>query len=84
MIRILDLFCGAGGAAVGYSRAGFEVIGVDLDEQKNYPFEFIKMDAFEALEKYGPYVDAVHASPHAKAIRLCDTWVGMIMSIILY
>ena len=63
MIRILDLFCGAGGAAVGYSRAGFEVIGVDLDEQKNYPFEFIKMDAFEALEKYGPYVDAVHASP---------------------
>jgi DNA (cytosine-5)-methyltransferase 1 len=61
--KLLDLFCGAGGAAVGYSRAGFEVIGVDLDEQKNYPFEFIKMDAFEALEKYGPYVDAVHASP---------------------
>ena len=28
--RLLDLFCGAGGAAMGYHRAGFEVVGVDL------------------------------------------------------
>ena len=48
-MKLLDLFCGAGGAAEGYHRAGFEVVGVDHKKQKNYPFEFIQMDAFEAL-----------------------------------
>ena len=63
MARILDLFCGAGGAAMGYHRAGFEVVGVDHRAQKNYPFEFIQMDAFEALERFGPHFDVIHASP---------------------
>lgn len=65
--RLLDLFCGAGGCSVGYSRAGFQVVGVDIAWQKNYPFEFVQMDAMELLE----YVahngirdfDAIHASP---------------------
>jgi len=60
MAHILDLFCGAGGAAVGYHRAGFEVTGVDITEQVNYPCEFIKADARDVdLSRY----DAIHASP---------------------
>ena len=31
--RLLDLFCCAGGAGVGYARAGFDVVGVDIDAQ---------------------------------------------------
>ena len=59
-MRLLDLFCGAGGAAVGYARAGFEVVGVDLKPQKRYPFEFHQGDALTfPLEGF----DVIHASP---------------------
>jgi DNA (cytosine-5)-methyltransferase 1 len=59
-VRILDLFCGAGGAAAGYARAGFEVVGVDLHPQPNYPYEFHQADAMTfPLDGF----DAVHASP---------------------
>jgi DNA (cytosine-5)-methyltransferase 1 len=67
--RLLDLFCGAGGCAVGYERSGFEVVyGVDLHPQPRYPFEFRQDDALHWLECVGmPRLslefDAIHASP---------------------
>jgi DNA (cytosine-5)-methyltransferase 1 len=60
---LLDLFCGAGGAAVGYYRAGFEVVGVDLVPQPHYPFEFHQADALEYCAAYGKGFDIIHASP---------------------
>ena len=65
-MRLLDLFCGAGGAGMGYHRAGFEVVGVDLDPQPLYPFEFHQADALGVLDWGWPVLgsfDAIHASP---------------------
>lgn len=63
--RLLDLFCCEGGAAVGYDRAGFDVVGVDLEGRfkKRYPFEFHQGDAIEFVKEHGHEFDAIHASP---------------------
>jgi DNA (cytosine-5)-methyltransferase 1 len=60
--RLLDLFSGAGGAAMGYHRAGFDVTGVDIKPQPRYPFEFIEGDAFEEWFDFSQ-ITAIHASP---------------------
>lgn len=65
--RLLDLFCGAGGCAVGYSRAGFEVVGVDSAPMSRFPFEFHQADALEYLAEHGHEFDAIHASPPCQA-----------------
>ena len=65
--RLLDLFCKAGGAAMGYHRAGFDVVGVDIVDQPNYPFEFHRGDALEFVAAHGAAFDAVHASPPCQA-----------------
>ena len=62
---MIDLYCCAGGAAMGYHQAGFdEIIGVDIVDRPNYPFEFVKMDALEFLRTADlSDVSFIHASP---------------------
>lgn len=64
---LLDLFCGEGGAAMGYHRAGFSVVGVLYLPQPRYPFLFIQEDAMQYLQKYGRDFDVIHVSPPCQA-----------------
>lgn len=61
--NLLDLFCKAGGAAMGYNQAGFdEIVGIDIEPQPNYPFDFIRSNALWGWEKLEPWT-LIHASP---------------------
>lgn len=63
--RILDLYCGAGGASVGFWRAGLAPEGVDVIDQPRFPFRFRQADALAVLadRAYLRRFDAIHASP---------------------
>jgi DNA (cytosine-5)-methyltransferase 1 len=77
---LLDLFCGAGGASRGYTDAGFLTIGVDIEPQPNYPYEFVQADALDVLaglldghlmDGLPERIDAIHASPP------CQDWSAL-------
>ena len=64
-MKLLDLYCKAGGASKGYADAGFEVIGIDIKKQKRYPYTFIQADCLEVLKDldYLRTFDVIAASP---------------------
>jgi DNA (cytosine-5)-methyltransferase 1 len=64
-VKLLDLYCKAGGASKGYQLAGFEVVGVDIKKQKRYPFKFIQADCLELMKdmEFLKSFDVITASP---------------------
>lgn len=67
---LIDLFCKAGGAAKGYYRAGFDILGVDIDPQPNYPYPFERADVWGLPPRFFSAADAVHASPECQGYTL--------------
>ncbi len=63
-MKLLDLFCGVGGASAGYAAAGFDVTGIDLKHGKRYPYKYIKGNVSDYLHNdFLRQFDVIHASP---------------------
>lgn len=75
-MRLLDLFCCQGGASHGYAQVGFEVVGVDINSQTRYPYEFVQADALEYVAAHGHEFDAIHASPPCQAYTTAQRLQG--------
>lgn len=71
-MRLLDLFCGGGGAGEGYRQAGFEVTGVDIAPQKNNPHTFIQADALKPW-----IIENVPGAPMRPDFKLCGCQFGL-------
>jgi len=69
---LLDLYCCQGGASKGYADAGFDVIGVDIDPQPNYPYPFFRADALDFLIRFGGDFGLRVASPPCQ--RYSKAW----------
>ncbi|MFF4378756.1 DNA cytosine methyltransferase [Kitasatospora sp. NPDC001547] len=74
--RVLDACCGAGGASMGYHLAGFDVVGVDIAPQPNYPFEFVQADALEFVAEHGHEFDLIHGSWPCEHYATVTRWRG--------
>jgi DNA (cytosine-5)-methyltransferase 1 len=75
-LRVLDACCGAGGLSMGYYLAGYDVVGVDIAPQKNYPFEFHQADAIEYVAEHGHTFDLIHASWPCQNKARVTAWRG--------
>jgi len=77
MPLVLDLFCGAGGASDGYVRAGYRVLGVDIEPMPQYPYPFIQGDAFDVDAELLASATLIHASPPCQAYSpMANRWRG--------
>jgi DNA (cytosine-5)-methyltransferase 1 len=65
--KLLDLFCGQGGCSRGYTDAGFDVTGVDINPQPHYPYQFVQVDWASYLAAHWQEYDVLHASPPCQA-----------------
>lgn len=76
-MKILDLYCGAGGASMGISQAGHEVDGIDIESQPDYPFTFYQGDAIQFLQtlikRLPNHFDAYFASPPCQSYSYATT-----------